>query len=72
MNNGDAYVGAEDAANVEKTGFFFKFTNVGRIQIGFFSKGQLVKAMEPKDVIEANRLDASLASSYVDTDRKYF
>lgn len=72
MNNGDAYVGAEDAAKVEKTGFFFKFTNDGRIQIGFFSKGQLVKAMKPRDVIEANGLDTSLAPSYVDTDKKYF
>ena len=72
MNNGDAYVGAEDAAKVEKTGFCFKFTNDGRIQIGFFSKGQLVKAMKPRDVIEANGLDTSLAPSYVDTDKKYF
>ena len=71
MNNGDLYVGTDDQ-QLNKTGYFFKFTLDGYIQIGRFVQGRLIEKMSPKDVIKANGMDATLLKTPIDTSRKYF
>lgn len=72
MDNGDVYVGTEDAAKVEKTGYFFKFTHEGYLQTGQFQKGKLIKKMTPYDVVKANQMDTAVLPNDIDTNRKYF
>lgn len=71
LNNGDVYVGT-DNSRLDKTGFFFKFTGDGYVQIGEFNQGTLVSEMTPKEVIEANGISPSLLSMKIDTGKKYF
>lgn len=71
MNNGDVYVGTDGRA-MDKTGFFFKFTHDGYIQIGRFEKGVLVEKLAPQAVVLANGMDASLLPTAIDTNKKYF
>lgn len=71
MNNGDVYVGT-DNSRLEKTGYFFKFTNDGYIQIGKFENGNLIEHMTAKDVVKANGVSPSLLTVDIDTSKKYF
>lgn len=71
MNNGDVYVGT-DGKTMNKTGFFFKFTHDGYIQIGRFEEGVLVEQLAPQAVVLANGLDASLLPTLIDINKKYF
>ena len=71
MNNGDVYVGT-DNSRLEKTGYFFKFTHDGYIQIGRFEKGNLIERMDAKDVVKANGVSPSLLTVNIDTNKKYF
>ncbi len=71
MNNGDLYVGT-DNSKLDKTGYFFKFTNDGHIQTGYFEYGNLIKRLSPKDVVEANGISSSLLTVNIDTNKKYF
>jgi hypothetical protein len=70
MNNGDLYVGTDDS-KLSKTGFFFKFTKDGRIQIGEFKNGVLVEKLPGEEVVFANGGDASLYKP-LNTNKKYF
>ena len=71
MNNGDVYVGT-DGIKMDKTGFFFKFTKDGYIQIGRFESGLLVEELNPHTVVLANGMDSSLLPENIDTKKKYF
>ena len=71
MNNGDVYVGT-DGIKMDKTGFFFKFTKDGYIQIGRFESGLLVEELNPHTVVLANGMDSSLLPEDIDTKKKYF
>ena len=71
MNNGDLYVGA-DNARLDKSGFFFKFTYDGYIQIGLFEKGNLLEEMDPKEVLLYNGVSPDLLTVKIDTNKKYF
>ncbi|MBO7566880.1 MAG: hypothetical protein J6T60_07280 [Bacteroidales bacterium] len=71
MNNGDVYVGTDDASR-SKTGYFFKFTKDGYIQVGYFANGELVKEMPSYEVVDANECDSLLLEEEVDTTKKYF
>lgn len=53
MNNGDLYIGI-DESNLSKTGFFFKFTKDGFIEIGEFKNGTLVEKLPGEEVVDAN------------------
>lgn len=70
MNNGDLYVGTDDST-LSKTGFFFKFTKDGYIQIGEFKDGNLVKELQGEEVIIANGGNSSLYKP-LNTNKKYF
>lgn len=70
MNNGDLYVGTDDA-QLSKTGFFFKFTKDGHIQIGEFKNGVLIEEMPAEEVIFANGGDPQLYKP-LNTNKKYF
>ena len=72
MNNGDVYVGTEDADRVEKSGYFFKFTYDGYLQTGQFNKGNLIKELSPFEVVRANQMDTAVLPINIDTRRKYF
>ena len=71
MNNGDLFVGA-DNPRLDKSGFFFKFTHDGYIQIGLFEKGNLVEEMDPKEVLSYNGISPNLLTVKIDTKKKYF
>lgn len=71
MNNGDLYVGT-DNSRLEKTGYFFKFTHDGHIQIGRFEFGKLVEEMAAKEVVKANGVSPSLLTTDINTNKKYF
>ena len=70
-NNGDVFVGVGDA-DFNKTGYFFKFTEDGFIQIGRFEQGTLVEPLAPEEVLRANGISPNLLSKKVDTSKKYF
>ena len=70
MNNGDLYVGIDDST-LSKTGFFFKFTKDGYIQIGEFKNGVLVEELPGDEVVFANLGDPDLYKP-LDTNKKYF
>lgn len=70
MNNGDLYIGTDDAT-LSKTGFFFKFTKDGYIQIGEFKNGILIEELHGEEIVFANGGDSSLYSP-LDTQKKYF
>lgn len=70
-NNGDVFVGVGDA-EFNKTGYFFKFTKDGFIQIGRFDQGNLVESLMPEAVLAANGVSTSLMTTKVDTSKKYF
>ena len=71
MDNGEVYVGI-DNSSLEKTGYFFKFTSDGYIQIGKFENGKLIERMAAIDVVKANGISPSLLTVNVDTNKKYF
>ena len=71
MNNGDVYVGT-DGIKMDETGFFFKFTHDGYIQIGRFEGGALVEGLNPHAVVMSNGMDSSLLPANIDTKKKYF
>ena len=71
MNNGDVYVGT-DGIKMDKTGFFFKFSKDGYVQIGRFESGLLVEELNPHAVVLANGMDSSLLPANTDTKKKYF
>lgn len=71
MNNGDVYVGIDNIM-LDKTGYFFKFSHDGYIQIGRFEKGNLIERMDAKDVVKANGVSPSLLTVNVDTNKNYF
>lgn len=73
MNNGEIYVGM-DTSQFEQTGFFFKFTQDGHIQIGLFEHGALEMELEPKEVIQNcfHDYDPTWLSLTIDTNKKYF
>ncbi len=70
MNNGDLYVGTDDAA-LSKTGFFFKFTKDGYIQIGEFKNGVLVEELPGEEVVFANGGNTAQYKP-LNTKKKYF
>ena len=70
MNNGDLYVGTDDS-KLSKTGFFFKFTKDGFIQIGEFKNGVLIEELPGEEVVFANGGNTSLYKP-LDTNKKYF
>ena len=70
-NNGDVFVGVGDA-DLHLSGYFFKFTADGFIQIGRFEQGTLVEPLAPEEVIRANGASPSLLTHKVDTSKKYF
>lgn len=69
-NNGDLYVGTDDAA-LSKTGFFFKFTKDGYIQIGEFKNGVLVEELPGEEVVFANGGNTAQYKP-LNTKKKYF
>lgn len=71
MNNGDVYVGM-DVSKFEQTGFFFKFTKDGYIQIGLFEQGNLAEELDPKEVIQNCFIDPNLLKTTINTNKKYF
>ncbi|MDD6227989.1 MAG: hypothetical protein PUA94_02990 [Bacteroidales bacterium] len=70
MNNGDLYIGTDDS-KLSKTGFFFKFSKDGYIQIGEFKNGMLINELPGDEVVFANGGDASLYKP-LNTSKKYF
>lgn len=70
MNNGDLYVGTDDS-KLSKSGFFFKFTKEGYIQIGLFENGILVEELPGEEVVFANGGDVSFYKP-LNTNKKYF
>ena len=70
MNNGDLYVGTDDS-KLSKTGFFFKFSKDGYIQIGEFNNGILIEELPGEEVVFANGGDPSLYKP-LNTSKKYF
>lgn len=74
MNNGDVYVG-KDNSKLDKTGYFFKFTQDGYIQIGRFENGNLVERMDARNVLSANGVNPyqwDLLTEKIYTNKKYF
>jgi hypothetical protein len=70
-NNGDVYVGTNNS-HLDKTGYFFKFSENGYIQIGRFEQGVLVESLSPATVIKANGVSPNLLTTSIDTKKKYF
>lgn len=69
-NNGDLYVGLGDGT-LTNTGFFFKFTKDGNVEIGEFKNGTLIETLPPEEIVFATSANPSAYIPF-NTSKKYF